>query len=316
LKWAEYTLLLVLIALAGVLLPEFDYLAYVFMPLPVMFMTIRYDLKYGLIGLGSSVLVLLYTFQPFQPDIALPLLQYGTLGIVLGLFFKKLESSGRILVYIMLTAVGLAVAASGTAYLINGENPLVLSSEESQALSRQWSAMNERMRIIDEEEMINAASGDGAEPFQYLTEVFQYYLPAYEVVAAAVTAAFTYVLAIFLLGRYGYKVQPGPAFSEIHLPWYSIWALIIGLGLLLLGDSFNVTTAKIGKNILFILSNLYFIMGISVFVHYFKKTKVSLLFKILVTFTLLICYPISCICLVVIGAIDPLADFRRLTALK
>ena len=315
-KWAEYTLLLIIIAFTGVLLPAFSYLTLVLMPLPVMFIIIRYDLKYGLISLVSAVLVLLFSFQQFRPELALDPIQYGLIGIVLGLFFKKAEPPGRVLVFTVLIAVGLAVMASGAAYLHNGENPLVLSEDERQALTQQWSAMNQQMRLMEEEELATVAPGGETESFRYLTEVYQYYLPAQMIVTAAVTAAFTFILAIFLLGRYGFKVQPGLAFSEIYLPWYSIWGLIVGLGLLLLGDNFNEIIAKAGKNMLFILVNLYFIMGLSVFVHFFKTIKLSPLLKGIIVVAMFCFYPFSCIFLLTIGAIDPLINFRRITALK
>ena len=315
LKWAEYTLLFVAIALAGVLMPGFSYLAYVLLPLPVMFTVLRYDFKYGLLCLGGAALSLMYAFQPFRPELALDLLQFGMFGLVLGLFFKYLESSGRILALTILVAVGLAVLAAGAAYQLNGQNPLVLNPEERQMLTRQWAAMNQQMHLL-EEEATPTAPGEENDSFQYLTEVYQYYLPGQLVVTAAVTAAFTFILAMFLLGRYGFKVPPGPSFSGIYLPWYSIWALILALGLFLLGDNYNDLMAKVGKNTLFILVNLYLIMGLAVLVYFFQIVKVSLLLKFLLVVIMLIIYPLSFIFLITIGAIDPLANFRRLPKLK
>ncbi|MCL2766760.1 MAG: YybS family protein, partial [Peptococcaceae bacterium] len=161
-----------------------------------------------------------------------------------------------------------------------------------------------------------SAADNESDPFQYLTEVYQYYLPAQIIVSAAITAVFTYIVALLIMRRYGFEIPQGPAFSDMQLPWYSIWGLIIGLGLYLLGEEFSWLVAKIGKNLLFVLASLYFIMGISVLVHYYKKLQIHLLIKILFLLTLLVFYPFSFVILLLIGALDPLVNFRRLPVIK
>lgn len=311
-QWIEYTLLIVAISLAGFLMPLLAYFSCVLLPIPALLIVIRYDLKYSLLGLACATLFILCVIGQSYEIVIITMLQYGALGIVLGSLLKKMESSDKILVFTLLAALGIAVVSAGASYLLNGINPVVLSPEERQFLTEQWSAMNQQMYLFNGNGENNLTPDNESESFRYLTELYQYYLPGQMVVTAVATAAFTYIFAIFILGRYGFKAPLGPVFADICLPWYSIWGLIIGLGLFLLGEEFSELTAKTGKNLLFVLANLYFIMGLSVFVHYYKKIQLHLLIKLLLLFAMFIFYPFSIMFLLSVGAIDPLVNFRRL----
>jgi len=310
LTWIAYIGIFGFIYLIGVVVPSVSFIMVVLLPLPMVYLALDYHLKYGLLGLALAGLIIFLALP--EPEVLITLGQYGLLGLGLGLLFKNMVSSGKILIFAILISLGLAAGSLGAAYYLSGTNLLVLSPEDRQTLIEQWKAMNEQVGLFQEEVFTEGLSGDEKESLQYLADLYEYYLPSQVAVATAFATILTFIFATFLAVRWGRGVIPGPAFVEMYLPWYSIWLLIIGLLLLLLGENYIEAMAKPGKNLLFVLACLYLVMGLSVFVYYYKKIQALLLLKLLIVAALVFCYPLSICLLVLIGATDPLINFRRL----
>ncbi|MCG9969011.1 YybS family protein [Pelotomaculum terephthalicicum JT] len=310
LEWVAYTALIAVTGLAGVFLPLFYFPAVVFMPLPAILLVLRLDARYGVLGLATAGFVMLFAGQ--EPAAALVMIiRYGLLGIVYGMLFKNYVSSGKSLAAALSAAVALTVASVALMYALTGENPLALGQEERRLLEQQWMAMNQQMQAFE-----NMHPERQADFNEYLISIYELYIPGQIVVSSAISAALTYILARIVLERLQFKIPPAPLFSTMYLPWYSIWGLIAGLGFILLGDQFSPLLAKAGKNILFVLLSLYLFMGLSVAVFYYRKIKLALPLKIIFLFLSFSYLPFSITVLLLLGATDPLINFRRLPDLK
>lgn len=310
LEWVVFTALIAIVGLAGTILPIFSLLAVVLMPLPVILLVLRLDVRYGILGLAASGFIMLFAGQ--EPAVAMVMIiRYGLLGIFLGLLYKNYVSSGKGLVAALLAAVVLTVISLTVMYALTGENPLLLRQEERHLLEQQWVAMNQQMQALEDALPGNQSLSD------YLVNLFEFYIPGQIIVTSFISAAVTYLLARMVLERLKFRIPPIPAFSGMYLPWYSVWGLIIGLGLTLVGDQFSLSLiAQAGKNILFVLANMYLVLGLSVAAFYFRKINLSLPLKILFLFIVVSNLPFSLTVLLLLGAADPLINFRRLPDLK
>ncbi|MDF9407047.1 MAG: hypothetical protein A4E52_00828 [Pelotomaculum sp. PtaB.Bin013] len=309
LEWIVYTALIAVTGLAGVFIPIVNFPAIILMPLPAILLVLRLDARYGILALATAGFIML--FAGHEPAAALiMIIQYGLLGIVYGMLFKNYVSSGKSLVVSLLAAVVLTVVSVTLMYTLTGENPLVLGQEKRRLLEQQWMAMNQQMQALESMYPEKQAN------FNDWVGLLEFYIPGQIVVSSAISATLTYILSSIVLERLKFKIPQAPLFSAIYLPWYSIWGLIAGLGLTLLGDQFSLSLAKTGKNILFVLLILYLIMGLSVAVFYYRKINLALPLKIIILILAFSYLPFSVTVLLLLGATDPLINFRRLPDLK
>lgn len=310
LEWIIYAALIAVTGLAGIFIPIVYFPAIILMPLPAILLVLRLDARYGILALAAAGFIMLFAGQ--EPAAALiMIIRYGLLGIVYGMLFKNYVSSGKSLVAAISAAVVLTVVSVTVMYALTGENPLVLGLEERRLLEHQWMAMNQQMQAFE-----NILPEKQEDFNKYIVSLFEFYIPGQIIVTSAISAALTYILSRVVLERLQFRVPQAPIFSTIYLPWYSIWGLIAGLGLTLLGDQFSLSLAKAGKNILFILVNLYLTMGLSVAVFYYRKINLALPLKMIILFLTFSYLPFSITVLSLLGATDPLINFRRLPDLK
>jgi len=308
-EWGFFTLLIVLAGLAGLYLPFLATLATICLPLPLILLVIRTDIRYALAGLAAAGLILAVLSSELVMTLVL-IVSYGILGILYGLLFKNRLPSWIVLVTGMLGSVVLALISAAAIYLINGENIFVLSGEARQA-AMQWLAANQGSTLNDipaewQEEITNK-----------LLDVLELLIPGQYIITSAASAALTYFLARMALKRINYPLPPALELTRIYLPWYSVWGLITGLALTLAGDYFGLPLmAKIGKNILFILFYVYLALGISVGAYFFQKLKVAMLIKLTFLFLAILYIPFSLMVLLLLGVVDTLVNLRRLPEAK
>ncbi|VFU12138.1 conserved membrane hypothetical protein [anaerobic digester metagenome] len=305
-EWGFFTLLIVLAGLAGLYLPFLATLATICLPLPLILLVIRTDIRYGLAGLAAAGLIL--TVLSSEPVMTLVLIvSYGVLGILYGLLFKNRMSSWKVFVTGIIGSVVLALMSAAVIYLVNGENIFVLNEEARQA-ALQWLAANQGSMTLND-----LPAGWQEEFTNKILDVLELLIPGQYIITTAASAAVTYFLARVALKRFDFPLPPAFELTRIYLPWYSVWGLIAGLGLTLAGDYFGMPlAAKIGKNILFILFYVYLALGLSVGAYFFRKLKVAMLIKLTFLFLAILYIPFSLLVFLLLGVVDTLVNLRRL----
>lgn len=305
-EWGFFTLLVVLAGLAGLYLPFLATLATICLPLPLILLVLRTDIRYGLGGLAAAGLIL--TVLSSDPVMTLVLIvSYGILGILYGLLFKNRMSSWGVFGTGVLGAVVLALMSAAVIYLVNGENIFVLNEEARQAALQWWAANQGSLTLNDvpaewQEEFANRLLG-----------VMELLIPGQYIITTAASAAVTYFLARVALKRFNFPLPPAFDLTRIYFPWYSVWGLIAGLALTLAGDYFTLPlAARVGKNILFILFYVYLGLGLSVGAYFFRKVKVAVLVKLTFLFLAVLYVPFSLLVFLLLGVVDPLVNLRRL----
>jgi uncharacterized protein YybS (DUF2232 family) len=279
LEWVVFTALTAVTGLAGIFIPSFYFLATVLMPLQAILLFLRLDARYGVLGLAAAGFIMLFA-GPEPAAALIVIIRFGLLGIVFGLLFKNHVSSGKSLIAAFSVSVVLTIVSVTVIFALTGENPLVLAQEDRRLLEQEWTALGQQIKVF------KSMLPEGQEDFgKYLVNLFEFYIPGQLVVSSVISAALTYMLSRIVLERLQFSLPQAPLFSTMYLPWYSIWGLIAGLGLTLLGDQFTLSLpAKAGKNILFVLFNVYLALGLSVAVFYYRKIKMALPLKKIILF--------------------------------
>ncbi|OPY58699.1 MAG: hypothetical protein A4E55_00751 [Pelotomaculum sp. PtaU1.Bin035] len=311
LEWVAFTVIAAITGLAGIFIPPLSFLCVILLPIPVMLLVLRLDARYGILGLTTAGFFMLFAGP--EPAMALVLIvQCGLLGIVYGLLFKNNVSSGKCIIAGILTAAFLTIVSVAVVFALTRENLLALG-QESRLMLEQWAAANLRMWAFD-----NLLPGQQADLIDNLVNMFELFIPGQLVVNSAISAVLTYFLSRFALGALlKYKLPPAPVFSTIYLPWYSIWGMIAGLGLTLLGDYLDyMLPARAGKNILFVLFYIYLAFGLSVATYLFRRINFALPVKMIFLLIAISYLPYSMAVLFLLGAVDPLINIRRLPELK
>lgn len=296
-EWALFTSLAVMIGLAGIYLP---FLALCF-PIPVIILVIKLDSRYGMLGLAMAGLVIAIAV-PFLEVLVL-IIQYGLLGILYGLLFKNSVSSGRSLLTGTAFSVVLAFLSIWLVYLTTGQNFFITYGQLLEQMLATGAYPGGFGGVPPEWEGVFAESA---------IKLFEQLLPGQVAVGAAMSAALTYLLARAVLRQLQIALAPALEFTMMRYPWYSIWGLISGLGLVLAGDTFSLgIAAAAGKNILFIFFFVYFILGLSVAGFFYKRTRMAKPLKILFWILVLISLPYTISFVLLLGVADPLVNFRR-----
>jgi len=305
-QWAFFTLLVAVIGLAGIYLPPLYFIATILLPLPVMMLVLRFDIRYAALGLTAAGLFLTLLITR-NMEATFYVLQFGLLGIFYGLLFKNRVAPGKNIAAGILCSVALTLFYAVCFYLLTGNSPFVLGEEGRQA-AEQWLAANQSAGLF------NDLPAEWQVSFgERVIATFELLIPGQYVVTAAAEAAFTYLIAAAYLRRINYILPPSPAFTALSLPWYSVWGLIIGLALTLAGDLFSwAPAAKIGKNILFILFYLYLILGLSVSAYFFRKVNLAKPIKFFLLILSAVYLPFSIMIILLLGVVDPLVNLRRL----
>jgi uncharacterized protein YybS (DUF2232 family) len=305
--WAFFTILIAIIGLAGFYLPPLYIFAAMLIPLPAALLVLKGDMRYGILGLAAAGLILTVTIQPNAAFILV--FQYGLLGVLYGLFFKDRASSAKILSMGMLYAVVSAFLYVALNYFITGNNLLVLGEADRDLIVQMMAAYRDAGMFNDIPPEWQGSAADG------IISTFELFIPGQYVVSTAALSAVTYFLARACLQRLNYFLAPRLVFTAISLPWYSIWGLITGLALTLAGDHFSwLPAAQTGKNLLFVLSWLYLVLGLSVAVYFFRKINIAWPIKLILLVLALAYLPFSMVVVILLGVTDPLVNFRRLPA--
>jgi len=268
--------------------------------IPLIILVKRYDLRTGLLALVTTFLITLVLAEPVISFLLF--IELAPLAIVYAILFKNTDSPG-----VTLTA-GAVVSVVSDILVILGY--FYLAGEKliptEQVLRTQ---IDQFMDFYVKMGMDIKQARLFAETALKMTVIL---IPSTIAVTSVVRAFLTYIVAAGVLRRLNYPVSGLPPFSEWRLPWYSVWLMISGLALSLLGDQYGLTSlAYTGKNMVFIVIPLYFIIGLSVVTYIFKTWKIPRWIKILIIVVLAVNFSGSIVLLTLIGVFDPLVSFRK-----
>ncbi len=268
--------------------------------IPIIIITKRYDLRTGFLTLGATFFITALIAGPVMT--VLLLTELAPLAVAYAILFKYKKSPGTILIIgVVVSIISDLLTVLGYFYLL--DTLVVPTEQELRAHVEQFMALYTGMGMDANQARVMV------ETAIRLTLVL---IPSTLAIVAAVRAFFTYMVATRVMRRLNYKTDSLPPFTGWQIPWYSVWVLISGLVMSLVGDYYKLATmAAIGKNIVFIVSPLFFIIGLSVVTYFFQKWMIPKWTKVLLVIIALINFSGSLVLFTLIGLFDPLVSFRN-----
>lgn len=269
--------------------------------IPIIIIIRKYNVGPGILTLAAVFFLTLMFAGPVTTLVLF--VQLAPLALIYGLLFKYEISPGIIL----FTGSAVSILSTMLAVLgfnyIDGVN-IIPPREIFLAQAQQIAEIYAKQGIIGAaESKIYAES---------MANLVMTLIPSMLAVGAVVRAYLTYVISVKVLRRLNLTVSSLPPFSQWSLPWYSIWLMITGLGLSLTGDQYKIyTLAVIGKNLVFIVAPLFFIIGLSVAVNFFRSWQIPGWVKVFLVVLMFINLGGALVLLTIIGLFDPVVSFRK-----
>jgi len=269
--------------------------------IPIIVIIKRYNFRIGILTLITTFIITLMLTDPVTT--LLMFIQLAPLAMAYGLLFKlEIPPGPALLSGSVVSIISTALTLIGFIYIAKVN--IIPSEQELRAQAELVKAFYISKGLMNAEE---------ARRFSEISVgLVRSMIPSFFAVGAIIRAFLTYILAVKVFRKLRYEVDSLPPFSEWRLPWYSVWPLIIGLGLTLTGDQFNFEIiSTIGKNTLFFVIPLYFLIGLSVITYLFKNWKIPTWTKVLLGVAATVNLSGSVVLFVLIGAFDPLVSFRQ-----
>lgn len=268
--------------------------------IPIIIIIKRYNLKIGMLTLTTTFLL---TWMFTEPVTTLLLVvELAPMALAYGLLFKNDISPGTVLVTGSIVSLFSTILTVLGFIYIAGIN--IIPTKEFLLLQAQ--------QAIDTYEnmgLINPA--DSKQMVEMTLKFMTVLIPSALVMASVIRAFFTYIITVRVLRRLGYKAQSLPSFSEWRLPWYSIWLVIAGLGLILIGDYYKLSViATTGKNMIFIIIPVFLTVGLAVGASFFKSWNAPGWIKTFIVLVSLLNLSGTLVIFTIIGLFDPVVSFR------
>jgi len=289
--------------LAGLYVPFLSFLSGLITPLPLVYLVRKSHLQTGIAALFvADALIFLSTGNLVAA--ALVTINFGIIGLLIGLLFKNYVAAGKSIFIIAIAAAVFTLAGFFIMACYGNVNIFAMDGEAERILEQ-------IMQLYRENNIINLNDIETRAMLENMIRISLLFLPGSIILWSVISASFTYLLSRLVLKRMNYEVVALPPFSEWKLPWYSVWAVIAGLLFTLVGDELGrQALSALGKNILFVFSFVFALTGVSVLTYFYKHLRLSVMVKLIILFILFLYIPAALIIVVILGLLEPLVGLR------
>lgn len=283
--------LTVIFYLSSIYIPILGSLLSFLCPLPVMFLTIRWDMRAGLLAaLVASFIV--FAFAGVVAAVTC-FLGFTLLGLAMGFTVKRNYNFIEVIGINTLVSILSKLSLIGLVFLMVGQNPL-------------W----ESLSFLEEslEKVFSFLPAEGGINTETIISLIRMVLPATVVIASLLDTMLNFLLGSWIGKRIGIKFPYLPPFEKWQLPRSIFWAFAFGwLFVLLGGDTF---WGKIGLNLQMVTQILFLIQGASV-VYYFLAKYIHSRVAVAVIVIFLALQPLLSTLLSWVGIFDVWFDVRK-----
>lgn len=272
-----------------------------FTPLPAAYLGMRYGVRTGVVVVALTGLIVLMQGGPAQ--MALFFMQFGIPAALLPALFGHGIGWDR--------AVALVVAAMVAAGLVGlillaaseGTNPITVASH---LIDKEIAGSAEMMTgMFDQADLPPAQREEVGRSVEQMAAFMQRVYPGVVIVVSGLMVlGLVFLLTAASRGRY---VVPGCAFSAWKSPEMLVWLLIAAGFTVAFGDGL---IAGIALNLLVVLVPVYFLQGLAVLDHYFRRKAFSPLMRGIGYVLVTVINPLPMV-VAGIGVFDLWADFRK-----
>lgn len=313
----ELILVIIMTTLIGNYLMElvaFKYIIGIIWSIPLVLIIKKYNFHYGLLVILVSTLILL--FQGLTTEYMIFLFQYVPLAIIMGYFLYYKFPAGKSLLIIL--AVGILL--NGTLILVsidktkvqihNLQDQMQINVQDTMADFKNKGILNsyEKLGInqIEVEKALIYSNG--------LIRRLVFLVPGIITINYLASVVFIYFMARKVIKDANPLM---PKFSTWHVPWPFIWLIIIGAGLVIVGNSYNIKMLLyLGANLVLVITPFFITIGFSVILYFLQKWKLTSLSKILLILLIIISPQLIILLILLLGIFDPYFDFRGIESNK
>ncbi|MGC9489639.1 MAG: YybS family protein [Thermovirgaceae bacterium] len=251
--------LAVVLFLASYVLPVVGMAFALVCPAPLVVLGLRHSLGRALLGVFvASFLVSVLTGVTGGLFF---LLSFGMLGVGLGFFARRLNSSVEILLYGVLVSLAGKLLLMVLIAKITGINPLGLDGGDVNAVMDNVLAVYQRLGMSKE------ALGVAEEQIRSTLNLLPYVFPALLIMASALDSFLSYVLSRAVMRRIGKgMLPPVPALSYWRFPKNLFWALLVAVLFSMASSIENIPEIipRIGMNLRILVMILFYLQGLAV----------------------------------------------------
>lgn len=298
------------IALFGFYIPPFQFITVFIWLVPIVVVSVRRDFNIGVLSLITACIILMILAPPWTAFLFI--IQFAGLGLVFCYYFSKKEKFYKI---IMVGTIVVAISTLITIIL----SFLILGMSLTDFSTTFEETADSVIEIYERTGMIKVLQEQGLSMKEIREEILAMattmgrLMPALMVTYGMTVAFISYFIIRKTLQKLNLPVTELPSFHHWQIPWYFVWGIILGLGLLLIADYIDWSIGKtIGMNIIYLYLPILFVQGLSVVVFFYKKWNINVLLKVLILVIIVVNVPLALMLLLILGLFDPLFNYRRL----
>lgn len=277
-------------------------------PLPIIILYLRHSLKFTIISIFVSGVLVSIIAGPLQG--LMVLLGFGILGVTLGYAIKKELSSNEIILLGSIASLSSKIIIILIGIWFLDINPLIFDVDQID-------------RIITQSLNFYQSIGLTGEQLDFLKEsltqtlnIFRIVFPAMLILASIFDVFINYIVARVVLKRFGYNLPGFSSFSNWRAPKSFFWSYFLGIILIFLGVKYNIALLnKIGLNVQIFFTIAFFVCGLSLVVFLLERYKVKSFVKWII-YIMICIQPIFSQVATWIGILDVWIDFRKLIVSK
>ncbi|MFW5992210.1 MAG: DUF2232 domain-containing protein [Halanaerobiaceae bacterium] len=280
------------------ILPLAGLLIYIIWPIPVVYMTLKYDFREALITIILAAIINAF-FIGFVIDMTAgifmgmyTIIGFGLIGFLLGAGLKENFSPLKTLV---LTITGVFISNT----IITFITPYLLDYSYQEIFA-------EISRSFEQNQMLSEYSYLVEQQLAFLRIIF----PSIMIISAVIIGSLIYYITIKYINKRGFNKN---SFKPVRY-WFFPRILSVLIALILFANSLffetNVSANKIFINVIFVLLFFVFLQGFAVGLYYLSNIKSSLVTVIYITFIIFFNF-IALPGLIILGLIDMWFNIRK-----
>ncbi|AKN34221.1 membrane protein [Clostridium carboxidivorans P7] len=298
--------LIVVIMLANLYVPVLAVVGKLILPIPVIILYIRHNLKVTLAAVVVSSIIVAMLSDPIQAFQCLIIL--GTVGVTLGYCIKHKKSNSLTLIMLtMMSAIGITISFVILVHLAGQQGIIDFLSNQLQQSVSMTKQMYAGMGLTKEQSAVLDSIYEFAKP-DNLTKNFLLII----ILSGFMSACLNYYVTRVILKKLKYDTVEVKPFTNFYInsKMAAIVAIFILIGVLLTKNNMSIgssiTTAGYG-----ILQIILLLNG-AAFVLYYLRNKFNmskLISNLILIFTI---FSPLLVVFIYLGLIDILLDFRKL----
>jgi len=273
-------------------------------PLPIIILYLRHSLKFTIISIFISGILVSIIAGPLQG--LMILLGFGILGVTLGYTIKKELSFNEIILLGSIASLFSKVMIILIGIWLLDINLLIFDVEQIDKIVTQ---------------SLNFYQGIGltGEQLDFLKEsltqtlnIFRIVFPAMLILASVFDVFINYIVARVVLKRFGYNLPGFSSFSNWRASKSFFWSYLLGIISIFLGVKYNIPLLnKIGVNVQIFFTIVFFVCGLSLVNFLLERYKIKSFLKWII-YIMICIQPILSQIITWTGILDIWIDFRKL----